>query len=388
MQFKNVSRDVRWLSLGFLLLFFGFNGVQQYITIYFKNIGHSQVGFVSLILVYAAFMGANILSPVIISHIGARKTILAVYGVYALYCLALLSGSIILIYILSLILGCAAALLWTGQNSYLIRASAKTVYGENAGFFGTLFAIGSAFGILLMGFILPKLGYNMAFILFVAVIVTSLICFLKMSDIRSDQQPKGLTWEAFRSSTAIRFSMLWLAFNFIQGLVLGTVPLKIQSVISISAVGPLIAIFYIMPMLFSYLTGKKSDMTGRRIWIYLMLILSVIGLFLIMFGTKPLILIIGVVVLACNFGISRTIAFALVGDVTDEKNTEAFSALVWAIQAGSTLLALVLSTLLRDNNLYIVGIIIVVITILPVLPLLRLPLEVIRNRITKETIKS
>ncbi len=380
-----LSKDVRWLSFGFLLMFFGFDGVQQYVTIFFQDAQATHVGFTSLVLIYAAFMLVNPLSPLIINRMGSRRSMLLTFGAYALYCVGLLSKQPAFIYGLSIVLGAAAGVLWTAQNSYLVRVSGEGQYGKNAGFFGTNFAIGAGLGVLLMGLLIPRLGSESAFTLYAVVIALGGACFWKLHDVRGEAATRGSMKRMLRSQTAVRYSMLWLAFNFIQGLVVGIIPLKIVDIIGVTAVGPLIALFYISPILFSYLVGKRSDQTGRRGWTWLMLALSVAGLLVTMFAHSPILLVAGVTILALNFGISRTITFALVGDVTTKDNTENFSALVWAVQAGATLLALVLSTQLTGNVLYTVALGIAVASILIVLPLLSTPLQEIRQRIETET---
>lgn len=382
---RNISKDVRWLSLGFLLLFFGFDGVQQYVTIFFKNVNATQVGFTSLVIIYAAFMLVNPLSPIVINRLGSRRTLLLTFGAYAVYCLGLLTKTPALIYTLSILAGVAAGVLWPAQNSYLIRASESTEYGKNAGFFGMNFAIGAGFGVLIMGQLIPRTGPETAFTLFALIIALAGFCFWRLHDVRGEAATRGSMVKMLRSTTAVRYSMLWLAFNFIQGLVIGIIPLKISEVISVSAVGPLIALFYISPIAFSYLVGKRSDATGRRGWTWLMLALCAAGLLVTMYANTALLLIAGVIILALNFGISRTIAFALVGDVTNKDNTENFAALVWAVQAGAMLLAILLSSLLAGKVLYLSALAITVTSIVIVLPLLSVPLEIIRERITRET---
>lgn len=382
----HVTRDARWLSLGFLLMFFGFDGVQQYVTIFFQDANATHVGFTSLVLIYAAFMLMNPLSPTVINRLGSKRSMLLTFGAYALYCIGLLSKTPALIYGLSLILGASAGILWTAQNSYLVRVSAAGQYGKHAGFFGTSFAIGAGLGVFTMGVLIPRVGTTIAFASFASIIALGGACFWKLRDVRGEAMPRGSMRKMLRSATAIRYSMLWLAFNFIQGLVLGIIPLKIADTMSIGAVGPLIALFYISPIAFSYVVGKRSDQTGRRGWTWLMLALGVIGLLVTMVAANSTLLIAGVIILALNFGISRTITFALVGDVTTKENTENFSALVWAVQAAATLGALLLSALVNGNALYAIALCIVVLSIIVVVPLLALPLESIRERITKETL--
>src|SRR6266699_1170296 len=155
-----VSREILLLSLAFLFSFAGFSGVQQYITTFFVHIGLPQVGFQSLILIYLFFVLSNPLSALVVSRYGAKRSMAVATLFYALFILALLSKSIVVIYIASTILGIAASFLWTGQNSYLVRAATGDDLGTSAGFFNVLESLGTAVGIITLGLLIEKISYE------------------------------------------------------------------------------------------------------------------------------------------------------------------------------------------------------------------------------------
>lgn len=217
MSVPHITRNVKLLSTAFLLIFFGFDGAQQYVTTFFDEAGVKQVGFVSLLIIYVVFGLANPIAVVVISRIGAKRSMLAVVGFYTLYCLSLLTANSALVYAASVLLGAAGAILWTSQNSYLIRASDAAAYGANAGFFSTLFAIGAASGVFLLGLLLPAIGYPAGFALFALVPLIALVPLFLLQDIRAEA--KSNKWREMRralvSITALRVAAIWFAFNFI-----------------------------------------------------------------------------------------------------------------------------------------------------------------------------
>ena len=73
----------------FLLIFFGFDGIQQYVTTYFDAEGVKSVGFASLLVIYIVFALINPIAAVIVSRIGAKRSMLVAVGFYTLYCLSL-----------------------------------------------------------------------------------------------------------------------------------------------------------------------------------------------------------------------------------------------------------------------------------------------------------
>src|SRR5882762_6787475 len=132
-----VTKEIKLLSLAFLFLFTGYNGAQQYITSFFSQIGSPRSGFQSLILIYLFVTLGEPLSAIIISKYGAKKSMTIAFFFYTLFIFALMTKSLVFIYLASSLLGIAASVLWTGQNSYLIRATTDENRGANAGFFGT-----------------------------------------------------------------------------------------------------------------------------------------------------------------------------------------------------------------------------------------------------------
>lgn len=382
----HISRNVKLLSVAFLLIFFGFDGIQQYVTTFFDEAGVKSVGFASLLIIYVVFALVNPVAAVAVSRVGAKRSMVAAVVFYTLYCLSLITTQPLMIYAASALLGAAGALLWTAQNSYLIRASDTTAYGANAGVFSTLFALGAAGGVFLLGLLLPFLGYKTGFFLFALVPLVALVPLLKIQDIRVEA--KGNKWREMRramvSITALRIAAIWFAFNFIQGLMLGIIPLQIKSVIGVWAIGILGGMFYIMPMLFAYVFGKLSDLRGRRGMITLMYALSIAGIGL-MFGARvPAILVVAIFLFAFNFGISRTITFALVGDISTKENVESLTALTWMVQIVAFVSALLLSVVLQGAWLYTASLAGIALSYLWFWPIRTLPLPLIRERITEE----
>ncbi len=385
---RTVNRNVQLLSTSFLLIFFGFDGIQQYVTTFFTNLGLRSVGFTSLTIIYLAFTVTNPLGAILVSRIGAKWSMLVVVGFYTLYCLALISALPFVIYAASVLLGFAAATLWTAQNTYLIRASDAAVYGANAGFFSTLFSIGAASGVVLLGLLLPVLGFRGGFLLFAVIPLLALIPLAYLADIRGEARNDKwrMIGRALRSRTSFQIAAVWFPFNFIQGLVIGVLPLVITTTLGIvEAVGLLAGLFYIAPMVSAYVLGKLSDRIGRERMIHAMYGMSILGVGLLIFGRgNPVILVFAMVTLAINFGLSRTITFALVGDIATDRNLEVISALTWAVQTIALTAALFLSLVFEGNAVYVLSFVGIICSYCVFFPVRRLPLGVVRQRIAAE----
>src|SRR5260370_16707025 len=181
----SISKEILLLSLAFLFSFAGYSGVQQYVTTFFVHIGLPQVGFQSLILIYLFFVLSNPLSALVVSRYGAKRLMAVGTLFYALFILALLSKSIVVIYIASTILGIAASFIWTGQNSYLVRAATGDDLGTSAGFFNVLESLGTAVGIITLGLLIEKISYEASFFLAALLPIVGLLFILQLEDLRS-----------------------------------------------------------------------------------------------------------------------------------------------------------------------------------------------------------
>lgn len=182
-----VSKEVKILSLAFLFIFFGYNGVQQYLTIYFSEAKLFKTGFNSLVLIYLFFVLSNLLAAIFVSKYGAKKCLIFSSLFYSIFIFSLLTPSIFLIYIISALLGMASSFLWTAQNSYLIRASDEKSYGENAGFFSLLQSLGSALGIFVLGFLIAKFSYKIPFLTFASFPLIGFLLLFKLKDLKTEK---------------------------------------------------------------------------------------------------------------------------------------------------------------------------------------------------------
>lgn len=383
-----INKDVKLLTLSFFLIFFGFGGVQQYVTTYFATIGLANIGFQSLIMIYLFFMLFDPLSAVFVSKYGAKKCMIASSVFYFIYIISLLSKSAYMIYFSSSLLGIAASMLWTGQNSYLIRASDKKSYGTNSGFFSSLKELSTALGVFIIGFVISGLSYNSSFLIFSAFPVIGFLTLFYMRDIMTEQKTDHFTLikKSITSITALKLSGIWFTTYFSFGLIIGIIPLEIRNVIGETYVGILSSLFYVMPIILSYFFGKLSDTRGRRTMIFLSYLLLITGVISLYFSSQPIFLISGIFLLALNWAIILPSTYALAGDVSTGHNLEYLIALFWMIQNMGIVSALILSQIFKSEiiTLYLISFIVIICSFIIVYPLLRQTTERIREKIALE----
>jgi len=383
-----VSREVKILSLSFLFIFFGFNGVQQYVTTFFSEAEIVEVGFRSLILIYLFFILFDPISAVFVSKYGAKRCMILASIFYSLFVLSLLSKNVILIYSTSALLGIAASFLWTGQNSYLIRASDEKSYGTNAGFFSSLQSLGSALGVLISGLIIGKFFFKIPFLIFSTFPLIGLLVISKIRDLKVEAKLNRfkLIKRSILSKTALKLSTFWFTLQFIYGLTIGIIPIEIKNTLGISFIGILSSLFYALPILFSYFFGRLSDILGRGKMILLSYLLVIIGLISLYFSSLAIFLILGIILLALNISLMRPVSYALVGDVSTKTNLEFLTALFWMIQNVGIVGALILSQIFvaEVKIIYLISLFVIAISLIILLLLLRLGIEKIREKISQE----
>jgi len=380
----SLPKEIKILSLAFLLIFLGFNGVQQFVTTFFSESKIIDVGFDSLILIYLFFVLSNPLAAVFVSKYGAKKSMILASIFYSVFIFSLISKSVALIYFASILLGTAASFLWTGQNSYLIRASDEKTRGASSGFFNSFQSLGSVLGILILSFLIAKFSFNLSFLLIGFLLLSKLI------DLRGEQNVNRfkLIKKSITSITALQFSIIWFSWSFIFGLIIGIIPVEIKNNLGMAYVGILSSLFYIIPILFSYIFGKFSDIKGRKPMIILSYIVCLLGLIALYFSNGAVLLVMGIILIAMNYAIIRPISLALVGDVATKDNLEFLAALFWMAQNVGIISALLLSRMFKTDVqiIYAISIFVIGISILILFPLLRLKIEKIKEKISQEMI--
>lgn len=381
----SISKNIKFLSLAFLLIFLGFNGAQQYVTSFFSQIGLPDLGFQSLILIYVFFTLSDPLASIFVSKFGAKKAMMVGVIAYGLYILFLPTKLPIIIYLASILIGIGASLLWTGQNSYLVRASEEKSYGKNSGYFNTLTMIGSALGVILLGFLITRISYGQSFIIASLFSFVGILFILPLKDFRTENLGNHfkLIRHALGSRIALQLSILWFSFSIVFGFAIGLIPIQLKNTLGIDYVG-LSSLFFIMPIVLSYFIGKLSDIKGRNQIIIISFILCIVGLGLLYFYSNPVALVAGLILLSLNNAVISPMRYALVGDFTTAKNLDYLTGLFWMMQGVGTIFALVLSVIIDVKAAYLISIIVLIASFFILLPILKSNPQKIKEKISLE----
>jgi len=143
--------NVLLLGFGFMFLFTSFQTMGNIEKTILKSISIDDPnfkgdGYTSLAVIYAVLAICNWLSPSGISLFGPRGAMLIGSITYCLFMVSFLWPRTWLLYVASAVLGTGAALIWTGQGTYLSRCSNPSNISRNSGVFWAMLQTSMFFG--------------------------------------------------------------------------------------------------------------------------------------------------------------------------------------------------------------------------------------------------
>lgn len=153
--------NVLILSIGFMLLFTGFNTLQNYVTSLLPgNLGNESLG-----VLYAAVAMSLLVCPYVVSRLKHRKTMVLGGVLFVVYMVTLVKVYRPVVLVASVVIGFGAAILWVAQGSYLMACSPDGAKGRNAGIFWGIFQLCNVVGNLASYFVLQYLSHTWLFVI-------------------------------------------------------------------------------------------------------------------------------------------------------------------------------------------------------------------------------
>lgn len=148
---QNKFINVLVLGFGFMFLFTSFQTMGNIEKTVLDSIAEDDPsfkgdGYTSLAIIYAVFALCNWVAPSVLSICGPRGSMLIGAAAYCFFMVSFLWPSTILLYVASCVLGVGAALIWTGQGTYLTRCSNQSNISRNSGIFWAMLQASMFFG--------------------------------------------------------------------------------------------------------------------------------------------------------------------------------------------------------------------------------------------------
>lgn len=293
------SRSARWMSAGFFVLFFGWSGAQQYLTIWFDSLGMGSVGNRVLLLVYAFFALGNPIAYRVLRVTGVRRAMSVASLVYGLTIFAVWHTEPSFVYSSAIACGIAAAVLWTGQPIAINTINDTASRAATAAFFWRVSPLGSALGILAVSMMAGHLGLASAIIACAVVALASSLVFLQMHDDCRPLAPSP-TVRDFPSLHSMTLGCVTplLAIRIVNGLFIAQVPRDVVSSLGQTPGGMLMASYFLVQIIVAGYCGRVVASGHYAIPVGIASAMAVAGLILLAMASEPAALVFGVALVA------------------------------------------------------------------------------------------
>ncbi|XP_041072506.1 UNC93-like protein MFSD11 isoform X1 [Carcharodon carcharias] len=137
------------LGFSFMLVFSAFQTCGNIEQTVIKSINSTRFqgsGYTSLAIIYTVFSASNLLTPSIVALLGARLSMFISGLVYSAYAAVFIEPFTWSFYLSSVVIGIAAAVIWTAQGNCLTVNSDENTIGRNSGIFWALLQFSLLFG--------------------------------------------------------------------------------------------------------------------------------------------------------------------------------------------------------------------------------------------------
>ncbi|XP_048408333.1 UNC93-like protein MFSD11 isoform X1 [Stegostoma tigrinum] len=141
--------NVYLLGFAFMLIFTAFTtcgNIEQTVIRSLTNSSFSGSGYNSLAIIYGVFSASNLIAPSVVAVVGPKMSMVFSGVVYSGYVVSFSKPMLWSFYITSILIGFAAAVLWTAQGNFLILNSDCTNINRNTGTFWALLQSSMLFG--------------------------------------------------------------------------------------------------------------------------------------------------------------------------------------------------------------------------------------------------
>nr|XP_046165722.1 UNC93-like protein MFSD11 [Oncorhynchus gorbuscha] len=205
------------LGFGFMFVFTAFStcgNIEQTVIKSFNSTGFSGSGYTSMSIIYGVFSASNLIAPSVVAVIGPQLSMFFSGLAYSGYIATFIQPFTWSFYTASVVVGIAAAILWTAQGNLLTINSTDVTIGRNYGIFWSLLQFSFLFGNMYIYFawhghvhILDKDRQTVFIALTVISLIGSFLFFLiqkpEPKSISSDESESLLQAESSESASVV-----------------------------------------------------------------------------------------------------------------------------------------------------------------------------------------
>ncbi len=338
-------------------LFSAFLPVQQFLTIYFKEVGKPEVGFITLIIVYLSFGTSSLfIGPQFVSKVGLKSSLLISSLCHILFCVSILTKNVPIVYCCSIITGIGAGILWTAQGVYILLSAPKNHASENTSYFFSLFSLASFLGVTILGFLKDIFNFNIALIIVICIGLCSFLFFLALEDLKMNKTPNTsvlYVFTLFKDNTITKIAFYCFFTFMLWGFIFGQMPLEIQKHLGNEYVKYFVSLYFIIFFLISFPLGKLTDKLGYKNVLLAVLGTVLISIFVLFVSISNVQFTMGLLGVAFCFSVMRPLTQSIPRILIPSDNLKYLIGLLWFTQTMgiicAQLIPLVLEHWLRLN---------------------------------------
>uniref|UniRef100_A0A3Q2TUE1 Major facilitator superfamily domain containing 11 n=1 Tax=Fundulus heteroclitus TaxID=8078 RepID=A0A3Q2TUE1_FUNHE len=137
------------LGFGFMFMFTAFQtcgNIEQTVIKSFNSTEFHGSGYTSMAIIYGVFSASNLIAPSVVTVIGPQVSMFLSGILYSAYIAMFIQPFTWSFYTASVLVGIAAAVLWTAQGNVLAINSSDSTIGRNSGIFWSLLQFSLFFG--------------------------------------------------------------------------------------------------------------------------------------------------------------------------------------------------------------------------------------------------
>lgn len=309
------NKNVLYTSIGFFFVFFGYGAAQQYLVPLLKLQGRENAALYALMLLYGAYLAGGIITPKFIKRWGPKASLIGGAFTYFLFVLSVSSGSIPLLYAVSLLIGFGAAFLWISSAQIIADASAENTMGRNLGFQNAIYLLGSFLGVVLGGLLVQYISLRVFYLFFAVSILISFYFFRLISggnEIRSRDGKFHLRY-IFKKKFLLLFPIIFSAY-FVSAQAFAAINLIVLGLFGFGFVATSAVVFRLSAITGSFLAGRASDLFGREKVLIISAVLGAVGLLLFLANSMFFLMALGLVLMGLFTSATQPVCLSLLKD--------------------------------------------------------------------------
>jgi len=325
----NLKRELIIVSFAGAIVIMGLGFVLPFFPIYVsqKGANHLELGLIVSGFTLSQFMVQPFFGG-LSDRFGRRPFMvggLFCYGLVA--ALYIFASSLPQIFLIRLLHGFGAGMIWPAMSAYVIDQSPVEKRGESMGLLAAIEMMGFALGPFIGGLLFSLGGMNLPFLScsILAFLAMSLIWFLIREQVSNPQLNSKRWWErygfsSFRHADIRLLCLIGFSETYVWGTIMTILPIMAANLdISPMRIGWLFSLFFLVYIFLQRPVGKWSDQQGRKKPILLGMSIYALALLLLTFGGS-LSYIMGVLAIAgAGLGIYAASVRVAIADLSSDE---------------------------------------------------------------------